>query len=305
VKILCVVSILICAGGQRLIAQTHVAALDRDHQPGVCSLLGPPSDPANSIGDSDLLKAYNVQAGSIRSLHVEALMRARAGKEYRVGEQQREMPVLIDLVRPDLVRVIGSVPAMSSRGFEMASDGREFRLLIPEDGKRRFFIGPTDAPAQSQNPRENLRPEPILDALFWREGLLSQTALPQVETAGERTLNIHIVRSTAKEQTAVVGFDLPHGVVKSLTVYDAAGTRVSQAKYSDWAAADASPEQPASGGCYPRQVQFLEPAQDYEIELRILRVEFNSSLPKSSFHPSPPRGVPVVPVLGAPTKQNR
>jgi outer membrane lipoprotein-sorting protein len=302
-KNLSIVSMLIWAGCLHLIAQTDILPLDRSHPPRGCSLFSPQLNPASHIEDLALLNAYNLQANSIRSLHVEALMRARAGKEYRVGEQQREMPVLIDLVRPDLVRVIGSVPAMSSRGFEMASDGKEFRLLIPEDGKRRFFVGPADAPAQSQNPRENLRPEPISDALLWREGKLFETSAPQVDPAEDRTLKLAIGLTRVGEQTAVVDFDLPRGVVKSVTVYDSAGTLVSRANYSDWAPTEPSPEEHIAGGCFPKQVQFLEPTQDYEIELRVLRVEFNSSLPKSSFHPSPPRGVPVVPLHRRQTKE--
>jgi len=298
-----ILSILICAGCLRLIAQTDSLPLDRSRQPRACSLFSPQLNPPGPIEDRTLLDAYNLQASSIRSLHVEALMRARAGKEYRVGEQQSELPVLIDLVRPDLVRVIGSVPAMSSRGFEMASDGKEFRLLIPEDGRRRFFIGPADAPVQSQNPRENLRPDPIVDALLWQEGKLSKTSATQVDTSEDRTLKIEIAPTRAGEQTAIVGFDLRHGVITSVTVYDAAGTLVSRANYTDWAPAEPSPEEHIAGGCFPRQVQFLEPAQDYEIELRVLRIEFNSSLPKSSFHPSPPRGIPVVPLHGPPTKE--
>jgi len=304
VKSLYLVSILICAGCLRLIAQTDITTLGPSHQPSVCSLFGAHPIPADHIDDLALLNTYNLQANNIRSLHVEALMRARAGKEYRVGEQQREMPVLIDLLRPDLLRVIGVVPAMSSRGFEMASDGREFRLLIPEEGRRQFFIGPADAPPQSQNPRENLRPEPIVDALLWREGLLSKSSASRVEKSEDRTLMIELARTRAGEQTAVVNFDLPHGVVKSVTVYDAAGTMVSQAKYSDWAPSDSSPEESVAGGCFPRQIEFLEPAQNYEIDLRVLRVEFKSSLPKSSFHPLPPRGVPIVPLLRPPPKQD-
>jgi hypothetical protein len=301
-KLLSLIAGWCCAGCLPLTAQVVAAASHKDPGARTCSLLDP--QPAGAVDDSALLAAYNGQANRIRSMHVEALMRARAGTEYHVGEQQREMPVLLDLVRPDLVRVTGAIPSMSSRGFEMASDGKEFRLLIPENGRRRFLVGPADAPAQSENPRENLRPQPIVDALLWRSGKLSRSSEGRVAGSGDRTLKIDLPRARTGDQTAEIEFDLKHATVSSLTVYDVEQTVVSEARYSEWAKIDSSPDEPA-GGCFPRQIQFLEPAQNYEITLRILRVVFNLDVPKSSFHPSPPKGVPIVPVLGSPGKESR
>jgi outer membrane lipoprotein-sorting protein len=295
---------LLCAGCLQLFAQMSIVPSHQDPRPSSCSLIDPQLQAAENMNDSTLLAAYNGQADRIRSMHVEALMRARAGKEYRVGEQQREMPVLLDLVRPDLVRVTGVVASMSSRGFEMASDGKEFRLLIPENGRRRFLVGPADAPAQSQNPRENLRPQPIVDALLWRDGTLSRTLPVRSADPRDRTLNVDLPRSRAGERTATIDFDLSRGTVNALTVSDASGAVVSEAKYSDWTMIDSSPEEPATG-CFPRKVQFREPAQNYEITLRILRVVFNLDIPKSAFRPSPPKGVPVVPLIGPAAKESR
>jgi len=260
---------------------------------------------SDTFDDAAWLAAYDTQAGRIRSLHLEALMGATAGKEYGVGERQREAGVLLDLERPDRIRVTGALPAMSSRGFEMASDGKEFRLLIPENGTKRFFIGPADSRAASQNPRENLRPEPFLNALLWRDGKLLKLSATKRMGSGDRTLTVELPKNRSGVESAEIDWDRVHGVVRSLTVYDAAGTMISQATYSDWAMVDASPEESAGGGCFPRQVQVLEPAQHYEVTLRILRVLFHANVPQSAFHPSPPPGVPVVPVLGPAVNDTR
>ncbi len=292
---------LLCAGCLQLAAQVGAVPPRQDPGRSPCSLVDPRSLQAAAVDDDALLAAYNRQADAIHSMHIEALLRARAGQEYRVGEKQREFPILLDLVRPDLVRVTGAVPAMSSRGFEMASDGKEFRLLISEDGRREFLAGPADAPPQSQNPRENLRPQPIVDALLWRSGKLLQSSESGVQKAGTRTIRADLQATRAGEQTAQIGFNLQRGTVDSLTILDAAGGLVSEVKYADWAKIDSFGAEPVSG-CFPRKVDFLEPSQDYEISLQILRVAYNQPIPRSAFHPSPPKGVPVIPLLSAPAK---
>jgi hypothetical protein len=260
--------------------------------------------PAQTLDDSTLLAAYNRQANQIRSMHVEALMQAPAAKKPRGGRQQWEIPVLLDLVQPDLLRITGSLPSTSSRGFEMASDGREFRFLLPENGRRRFLVGPADAPPQSENPQENLRPQPILDAMLWRKGRLSDSSAPPIAGSGDRTVAIDLPRSRTGDETGEIVFDLRQGIVRSLILRNAAGTVVSEARYSDWQTIDSLADGPGKG-CFPRHIQFHEPAGNYEITLRILRIVFNADIPKSAFQLSPPQGVPVVPLLGAPAKENR
>ncbi len=69
--------------------------------------------------------------------------------------------------RPATVRVIGQAPVVAKDIFDMVSDGKEFRIYIPS--KNAFLVGPTALNRTSKKPLENLRPQHIVEALFWPE----------------------------------------------------------------------------------------------------------------------------------------
>ena len=293
-KNLSFLSILICAGCLRLVAQAGVSPLDLSHQPSFCSLLNPQLNQAHDVDDVKLLNTYNRQVHLIRSLHLIAMVRGKAGKEYGVGVYPRELPAIIDYVQPNLVHVTGMVPFSGSRGFEMASDGRELRLLVPVDGKKTFLVGPIDAPAQSPNARENLRPQPLINALRWQEGKLgagSRWQGPRDSSIRELTVDLPLGLTGA--HTAKIDFDLLHGQVNSVATYDSAGELISKATYSDWQEVAISPSSP-SQGCLPRRIEFVQAKQNFEFTLRVSQITLNPEIPRYDFRPSPPRGIPVL-----------
>lgn len=294
-KALVLVSILSgCIGCTRLIAQGAKAPVIAAPEQASCSLLDPRPGQTAAIDDAVLLAAYNSQVHLIRSLHVLALLRGKTGSEYRVGDQGREVPAIIDFVTPDLIRMTGALPFMSSRGFEMASDGNEFRLLIPEEGKKRFVIGPSNAPAHSKNPRENLRPQPLIDALRWQEGSLRAGAKSGLNGAnGTQTLEVDLPPSLTGPGMGRIEFDLRGGVVNSLSTYGASGHIVSQVTYRDWRRMSIYPEGTPTG-CYPRRIHLTRPGEDYELDIHITEVALNPQIPRAAFRASPPRGIPVV-----------
>lgn len=284
--------ILICAGCLRLVAQEGFPPLDLNHQPRLCSLLNPRINQTNPIDDVALLNAYNRQTHLIRSLRLVAVVRGKAG-----AAKPREIPADIDFVQPDLIRVTGLAPLMGSRGFEMASDGRELRLLVPERGKKTFFVGSLDAPAQSQNAGENLRPQPLINAVRWQEGkLIAGARLQGARDSDLRELTVDLPHGLTGAHTAKIDFDLRHGQVDSITAYDLAGQMVSRANYSDWQEVASSASSP-SQGCLPRRIEFVQPKEDFEISLQIYQIALNTEIPRSYFRPFPPRGIPVVPLV--------
>ena len=174
----------------------------------------------------------------------------------------------------------------------MTSDGREFSLLVPEDEKKVFLTGPADAPAKSKVPRENLRPQPFLDALRWQEGRL-RVGSERSGNAGTRVMEIELPPSRSGARTAKVEFDLLSGVVNSLAAYGEAGQLIYEAQYRQWEEMKTASEKGA-GGCFPRGIHLVRPDDDYELNLRITQVSLNPDVPLSTFRPSPPRGIPVV-----------
>jgi hypothetical protein len=283
-----------CFGGTRLVAQAGKTPIVSVSDLPSCSLFTPQPNHVAAVDDAILLAAYNTQVHQIRSLHVLALLRGKSGTEYRMGDPSREIPGIIDFVAPDLIRMTGALSIMSSRGFEMASDGVEFRLLVPEEGKKRFVIGPSDAPGHSKNPRENLRPQPLIDALHWREGSLrAGSAAPSATASGTQTLEVDLPLSLNGPTVGKIEFDLSTGVANSLSIYDSSGRIVSQVTYRDWRQMSVYPEG-APTGCFPRRIHLIRPSEDYELDLHITEVDLNPEISKSVFRPSQPRGIPVV-----------
>ena len=64
-----------------------------------------------------------------------------------------------------MLRMIGLIPIVRNKAFDMVSDGREFKVWIP--GKNRFVVGRNDAPeVKTKLPIENMRPQDIYEALL-------------------------------------------------------------------------------------------------------------------------------------------
>ena len=72
-----------------------------------------------------------------------------------------------------MLRMIGLLPIVRSRAFDMVSDGTQFQLSIPP--KNRFVTGKDEITTVSSNSLENLRPKVIYDALL----------MPAIDEKGE------------------------------------------------------------------------------------------------------------------------
>lgn len=102
----------------------------------------------------DLVAVYNARASLVQSLEASAMVRAKGGKEYRTrARESRATPAMIEFRAPAWLRLTGVIPFTAKRTFDIASDGREFRLLVLDRNAMRLVVGPVDAPATAPNPR--------------------------------------------------------------------------------------------------------------------------------------------------------
>jgi hypothetical protein len=70
--------------------------------------------------------------------------------------------------KPAMLRMIGLMPIVRNRAFDMVSDGKEFKLWIPP--KNRFVIGRNDAETVNpKQPLESIRPQNLYEAILIRE----------------------------------------------------------------------------------------------------------------------------------------
>jgi hypothetical protein len=283
------VSIVVCS----------VCARPQDHpanSPGTrpCILLSPASGISQDVSDADLFRAYDNQVQLVRSLHIIGAMRGIGGATHKVPGKPLELAAIIDLVKPNLLHITGVVPYQGNRAVELASDGQQFGLLVPEDGKKVFLTGPVDAPARSEKAQENLRPRPFIEAMRWEAGTPRPQASPQSSPASNtRTLIVDVAPTEETPTRRVeVDFDLAARVVDSLTAYDSSGRFLLKTLYSDWRTAT----DPASGApteCYPRHIVLVEAQQDYKVDLQVNDLTLNAVIPRSSFRVVLPRGIPI------------
>src|SRR5579864_2599998 len=130
----------------------------------------PPINPVQlkTATQQELIDYINAQALAIQSMQATVDIDTTVGgvKKGKVTDYQ-EIRGYVLARKPAMLRMIGLMPIVRNKAFDMVSDGREFKLWIPP--KNRFVEGRNDKvnhnPAQ---PLENLRPQHIYDALLLR-----------------------------------------------------------------------------------------------------------------------------------------
>lgn len=260
-----------------------------------------------ALRDEDLMAAYTAQAALVESLEATVIARGKGGAEFKARSgDSRPSPVMIAFRAPASLRMTGEIPFSGQRSFDLASDGREFWLLVPDGKLMRLFAGPVDAPATSANPRENLRPQPVIDALRWPAGTLQRKSEQnRAHSLGARTITLNLMSSPPRDaKTAVVEFDLDRGVVAQLTLNDAAGHAMTTIQYNNWQASPSNRSGIAST-CFPRRIVVLQPGQDLQLEMKVVSLELNVPIALSKFRLMPPRGVQVTRLSSPEPAKNR
>ncbi len=133
--------------------------------------------PLKSTDQAELLNYINSQGAKIQSMQATVDIDTSVGGEKKgkiTDYQQIRGYVLVR--KPAMLRMIGLLPIVRTRAFDMVSDGQDFKLSIPP--KNRFVIGRNDIESHNtQQPLENLRPQIIYNSL------LLQPIDPQTEIA--------------------------------------------------------------------------------------------------------------------------
>jgi hypothetical protein len=294
------------AGALLLVAKpVHTRAQDqapREAAPAVaeCRLFDPPTgidgDEASLQNlRARLLASYNAQSRLVHSLKTTAQVHIIRGPKFgKSAGKSKAMGAIMDFQQPAWLRATGVAPPGGIKLFDMASDGREFRLLAPDHNKMTLFVGPAWSQPDFTAGSLNLRPQEFLDALRWGEGklLLAQSPSRAVEK-GVETLEIDLPPRGGKNVTGKLRFDLAKGTVSSLTIYNAKGGLISDIHYADWRLMSQQAGQ-SDAGCFPRLVQVLHEAEDFQIDIRILEMTLNPTIDRARFRISVPRGVPTV-----------
>jgi outer membrane lipoprotein-sorting protein len=247
-----------------------------------------------------LVERINSEARKVHSFSatVEIATALGGAKKGKVTEIQQIKGYILEK-DPDMLHVIGLLPIVRSRAFDMVSDGKTFKLSIPPMNK--FIVGPAEEPAQpsTTNTLENLRPSVFFDSLLLHEigpnevAVLEQgTDVVQDTTNKKKSweLPTYIVNVILHEdgtwrlerKIAFSRIDLkPHRQM----IYDRNGAVATEAEYNNFA--------DFQGVIFPSQIKINRPKEEYSIQIMIEKIEVNKPLTDDQFSLAQPPGAQV------------
>jgi outer membrane lipoprotein-sorting protein len=246
-----------------------------------------------------LIDYINAQAAAIQT------MQATVDIDTTVGGAQKGKVTDYEEIRgyvlarkPAMLRMIGLMPIVRNKAFDMVSDGQGFKLWIPS--KNRFVIGRNDVESHNPaQPLENLRPQYIYDALLLRSiDPQNEIAVLENDTELVSDAKSHKV-SRADYEVDVIrkgehGWTLSRKIVFSRTdllphrqlLYDGEGNVTTNALYNNY--------KNDKGVDFPWQIEIARPLEEYDITLNIVKLDLNQSLPDDKFILEQPAGAEVV-----------
>ena len=257
--------------------------------------------PQLEASEAELLAKYNAQAQAVQTIQATVDLIPSTGTAYSgVIEEYHDVTGFILAQRPDTVRVIGQAPVVAKDIFDMVSNGKEFRIYIPS--KNSFLVGPTTLTRPSSKPIENLRPNHIVEALFWPVLPADAKVLfEQFDYDPGRYYILTLLRDREGgklEIARTIWYDRADLQVSRVQIFGEGGRLDSDVGYSDWQPADATP---AAGGApaakqmsYPRDIKIWRPQDDYKLEIRILKLTLNDPISPDRFDLPQPEGTNLV-----------
>jgi outer membrane lipoprotein-sorting protein len=255
--------------------------------------------PLKTATKEELVDYVNSQAAKIKSMQATVDIDTTVGgaKQGKVTDYQQIRGYVLAR-KPAMLRMIGLVPIVRNRAFDMVSDGKEFKLWIPP--KNRFVEGRNDLETpNAKQPLENLRPQHIYDALLLRE-IDPKTDIAFLESGVEtiKDRKGHIVEQPDYEINVVrkgdQGWYLARKIVFSRVdllphrqiVYDEFGNQATDSTYEGYQAYD--------GMNFPSQIRIKRPQEEYDITLTIVKLQLNEPLPDDKFVLEQPAGADVI-----------
>jgi outer membrane lipoprotein-sorting protein len=247
----------------------------------------------------ELIDYINTQDARIQSIQATVDIDTTVGgvKKGKVTDYQ-EIRGYVLARKPAMLRMIGLMPIVRNKAFDMVSDGDRFKLWIPT--KNRFVVGRNDIETHNlAQPLENLRPQHIFDALLLRR-ISPQSEIAVLENDTELVTDAKSRKVSRADYVIDVirkgehGWMLSRKIVFSRTdllphrqlLYDAEGNVATNAVYGKY--------KEENSVDFPWQIEIARPQEEYDITLNIVKLELNQSLPDDKFMLEQPPGAEVV-----------
>jgi outer membrane lipoprotein-sorting protein len=200
--------------------------------------------------------------------------------------------------KPEMVRVLGRLPIVQTQMFDLASDGKNFTLVIPHFSK--VYQGLNASKGSSPNWYENLRPAPFYGAMVVKGlapdelySVISETVTTEAPdkkrliASPEYLLNV-VRRKPDSMQlypVRVIRFHREDLLPYQQDLYDDQGTLQTQVVYGAY--------KDFAGVKYPGTMTLRDPQNGYQLIMTVERVTLNPPLTDDMFHTKVPTGYAV------------
>lgn len=247
----------------------------------------------------ELISYINSGAAKIQTMQATVDIDTAVGgaKKGKITEY-KEIRGYVLARKPAMLRMIGLLPIIRNRAFDMVSDGQEFKVWIPP--KNRFVVGRNDVLTPNpQQPLENLRPQIIYDALLLREiDQQNETAVlvngtesvagPKGRKYDQADYEIDVFRGRGNDGwlSRKIIFSRVDLLPNRQLIYDESGTLVTDARYSDYKDYNAV--------LFPSRIEIKRPEEEYDITLNIVKLDMNQPLTNDKFVLEEPPGAQVI-----------
>ena len=195
-----------------------------------------------------------------------------------------DITTYIDFRKPDDIRIVGILPVVHTTAFHMVSDGKEFRVSIPL--KSRFIEGRNDAPANSANHFENVRPQAFLSGMLIKPINPATDLALFVDDTTETTAfyQLGIVRKVGDDIVPYrrITFDRVNLQIVEQREYDENGAIVSLSTYDNFKI--------FNNIRFPSRIEILRPKDEYGIVLLVEKMEINKPVDDLRFVLTRPEG---------------
>jgi outer membrane lipoprotein-sorting protein len=244
--------------------------------------------PAKEATRAELVAAYNHLAAKITSINASVTLTPTAGSAYSgVIQEYHEVNAFILAQKPATIRMIGQAPVLAKNVFDMTSDGQTFHIYIPT--KNKFIVGPSSLERSAEKPIENLRPQHLLDALFWPQ--IPDVASVLFEENEDTSTRYYVLtetrNGTSPEIERILWFDRSDLNLARVQIYATRGRLVSDIHLGDWRSTSA-------GTPYPWDITLNRPHDDYRLDIHVTKLALNESISEDRFRLEQPPGTELV-----------
>jgi outer membrane lipoprotein-sorting protein len=247
----------------------------------------------------ELVQQLNKRWDALQSLNVRVQIQASVTNAKK-GEATDFTSIrgIILMRKPEMVRVLGQIPVLGTRAFDMASDGKTFTLVVPP--KSTAYKGSNTQPPKGTTGLQNMRPGLFFDAMFVRgigaDDAFTKTAdLDTQEDPSKKHLllipeyMLSVMRpqpgSHELQPLRVIHFHREDLLPYQQDLYDEHNNLETQVIYGRYVL--------FGNNNYPSTITIRRPMEQYQVVLTVEKVTENMPLTDDQFQIKIPEGTKV------------